>query len=105
MALLGAVLAPTDAALGKTAVTDPRVPPVVRGGLNVESGLNDGMALPFFVLFLSALPGIVAAQEGATGVFCRALLLSTAWGLAVGGLGGWLLRRSHERGWVSRDWG
>ncbi|MGX1561094.1 cation:proton antiporter [Streptomyces sp. NPDC055506] len=104
LALLGAVLAPTDAALGKTAVSDRRVPPLVRGGLNVESGLNDGMALPFFVLFLAALPGTVTSQEGADGVFWRALVLSTAWGLAVGGLGGWLLRRSRARGWIGGDW-
>lgn len=104
LALLGAVLAPTDAALGKTAVSDPRVPPLVRGGLNVESGLNDGMALPFFVLFLAALPGTMASEEGAAGVFWRALVLSTAWGLVVGGLGGWLLRWSRQRGWISRDW-
>lgn len=104
LALLGAVLAPTDAALGKTAVSDPRVPPLVRGGLNVESGLNDGMALPFFLLFLAALPGTMASEEGADGVFWRALVLSTAWGLAVGGLGGWLLHWSGGRGLVSRDW-
>ncbi|WP_328411846.1 cation:proton antiporter [Streptomyces violaceus] len=104
LALLGAVLAPTDAALGKTAVSDRRVPPLVRGGLNVESGLNDGMALPFFVLFLAALPGTMASEEGAAGVFWRALVLSTAWGLAVGGLGGWLLRRSRARGWITGDW-
>lgn len=104
LALLGAVLAPTDAALGKTAVSDPRVPPVVRSGLNVESGLNDGMVLPFFVLFLSALPGTMTSEEGADGVFWRALVLSTAWGLAVGGLGGWLLHRSRARDWINGDW-
>ncbi|MFF7310211.1 cation:proton antiporter [Streptomyces sp. NPDC008137] len=104
LALLGAVLAPTDAALGKTAVSDRRVPPLVRGGLNVESGLNDGMALPFFVLFLAAVPGTTASEEGASGVFWRALVLSTAWGLAVGGLGGWLSRASRARGWISGDW-
>ncbi|MFK4224869.1 hypothetical protein [Streptomyces sp. NPDC019890] len=54
-ALLGAVLAPTDAALGKTASSSPRVPPLVRHGLNVESGLNDGLVLPFFLIFLAAL--------------------------------------------------
>ncbi|GHD32193.1 sodium:proton antiporter [Streptomyces violarus] len=104
LALLGAVLAPTDAALGKTAVSDRRVPPLVRGGLNVESGLNDGMALPFFVLFLAALPGTMTSEEGAAGVFWRALVLSTAWGLAVGGIGGWLLRWSRARGWITGDW-
>lgn len=104
LALLGAILAPTDAALGKTAVSNPRVPPLVRSGLNVESGLNDGMVLPFFMLFLAALPGTVASEEGVTGVFWRALVLSTALGLAVGGIGGWLVNRSRERGWVSPAW-
>ncbi|CAM5659665.1 sodium:proton antiporter [Streptomyces purpurascens] len=76
----------------------------MRGGLNVESGLNDGMALPFFVLFLAALPGTMTSEEGAAGVFWRALVLSTAWGLVAGGLGGWLLRWSRARGWISGDW-
>ncbi|MFD3924949.1 cation:proton antiporter [Streptomyces sp. NPDC058614] len=104
LALVGTILAPTDAALGKTAVSSPRVPPLVRSGLNVESGLNDGMALPFFVLFLAALSGTHASEEGVAGVFWRALVVSTALGLAVGGIGGWLLHRAHERGWASRDW-
>ncbi|MDW4903934.1 cation:proton antiporter [Streptomyces sp. ADMS] len=104
LALVGAILAPTDAALGTTAVSSPRVPSLVRSGLNVESGLNDGMVLPFFVLFLAALPGTTASEEGAAGVFWRALVLSTALGLAVGWGGGRLLRWSCERGWVGGDW-
>lgn len=104
LALLGTILAPTDAALGKTAVTSPRVPPLVRSGLNVESGLNDGMALPFFVVFLAAVPGTHASEEGASGIFWRALVLSTVLGLAVGGIGGWLLGRSGGRGWIGSDW-
>jgi len=104
LALLGTILAPTDAALGKTAVSSPSVPPLVRSGLNVESGLNDGMALPFFVLFLAAVPGTHASQEGVAGVFWRALVLSTALGLVVGGLGGWLLSWARARGWVGGVW-
>ncbi|WP_241827109.1 cation:proton antiporter [Streptomyces graminilatus] len=104
LALVGTILAPTDAALGQTAVSSPRVPPLVRSGLNVESGLNDGMVLPFFLLFLAALPGTHASQEGVAGVFWRALVLSTALGLAVGGIGGWLLRQAHGKGWASRGW-
>ncbi|MFF0476460.1 cation:proton antiporter [Streptomyces sp. NPDC004284] len=104
MALVGTILAPTDAALGKTSVSSPRVPPLVRRGLTVESGLNDGMALPFFVMFLAALPGTTASEEGVTGVFWRALVLSSALGLAVGGGGGWVLRRSYEKGWVTDEW-
>ena len=104
LALVGAVLAPTDAALGKTAMTSPRVPPLVRQGLNVESGLNDGMVLPFFVLFLAGIPGTSSAQEGTAGVFWRALVLSTALGVLVGGGGGRLLAAAQARGWVSREW-
>ncbi|MEV2246508.1 cation:proton antiporter [Streptomyces sp. NPDC049970] len=104
LALVGAVLAPTDAALGKTAISDVRVPALVRHGLNVESGLNDGMVLPFFVLFMAAIPGTHYAEEGATGVFWRALLLSTALGLLVGGLGGRLLQWCRARGWVEGEW-
>ncbi|WP_405595092.1 cation:proton antiporter [Streptomyces sp. NBC_01410] len=104
LALVGAILAPTDAALGKTAISHPRVPALVRHGLNVESGLNDGMVLPFFVLFLAAIPGTHYAEEGVAGVFWRALVLSTALGLLVGGLGGRLLQWSRARGWVTREW-
>ncbi|MFI8770156.1 cation:proton antiporter [Streptomyces sp. R-07] len=104
LALVGAVLAPTDAALGKTAMTSPRVPALVRQGLNVESGLNDGMALPFFVLFLAGIPGTSAAEEGVAGVFWRALVLSTVLGLVVGAGGGRLLVAAQARGWVSREW-
>ncbi|WP_406303550.1 cation:proton antiporter [Streptomyces sp. NBC_00885] len=104
LALVGAILAPTDAALGKTAMSSPRVPALVRHGLNVESGLNDGMVLPFFVLFLAAIPGTNYAEEGVAGVFWRALVLSTALGLLVGGLGGRLLQWSRAKGWVTREW-
>ncbi|NGN62643.1 hypothetical protein G5C51_01820 [Streptomyces sp. A7024] len=104
LALVGAILAPTDAALGKTAMSSPRVPPLVRHGLNVESGLNDGMVLPFFVLFLAAIPGTHYAEEGMSGIFWRALLLSTALGLLIGWFGGRLLQWSRAREWVTREW-
>ncbi|MEG3630538.1 cation:proton antiporter [Streptomyces poriticola] len=104
LALVAAVLAPTDAALGKTAVSSPRIPPLVRRGLHVESGLNDGMVLPFFLLFLAAVPGTSAAEEGVAGVFWRSLVLSAALGLLVGGGGGRLLRAAQARGWVSQEW-
>ncbi|MFI5645409.1 cation:proton antiporter [Kitasatospora sp. NPDC051705] len=104
LALLAAILAPTDAALGKAAMTSPAVPPLVREGLNVESGLNDGLVLPFFVLFLAAIPGTATSAEGADGVLWRTLLLSTAVGLAVGLTGGRLLPWSQARGWVTGEW-
>lgn len=103
-AVLGAVLAPTDAALGKTASSSPRVPALVRHGLNVESGLNDGLALPFFLMFLAAIPGTIASEEGVDGVFWRALVVSTAVGLAFGWVGGRLLTLARARGWVTDEW-
>lgn len=55
--LLGALLAPTDPVLTSSIVTDPRVPRLVRHSLNLESGLNDGLALPAVLAFLAALGG------------------------------------------------
>ena len=61
--LLAIVLAPTDAALGQAVVTDPRVPSRVRQGLNVESGLNDGICVPLLLIAIA----IAQAEEGAIG--------------------------------------
>ena len=52
-ATIGAIVAPTDAALGATIMEDTRIPNRVRRLLNVESGLNDGIATPFVNLFLA----------------------------------------------------
>ncbi|MFF7813894.1 cation:proton antiporter [Streptomyces sp. NPDC007945] len=104
LALVGVILAPTDAALGKSAIADRRVPSLVRQGLNVESGLNDGMVLPFFLVFLAAVPGTSYAAEGVAGTFWRSLLLSTVLGLLVGGAGGRLLQAARRRGLITREW-
>ena len=52
IAVLATMLAPTDAALGKAVVTNEAVPDEVRQGLNVESGLNDGICVPVLLVFL-----------------------------------------------------
>ncbi|MDI2130513.1 cation:proton antiporter [Yinghuangia seranimata] len=104
LALVGAILAPTDAALGKTAIADMRVPGLVRHGLNVESGLNDGMVLPFFLVFLAGLPGTTAAEEGTAGTVWRVLVLSAALGVVVGWAGGRLLRWARNTGWAAPGW-
>ena len=59
-ALLGALLSPTDPVLSSSVVTNPRVPRLVRHSLNLESGLNDGLALPAVLAFTAAL----ADREG-----------------------------------------
>jgi sodium/hydrogen antiporter len=55
MALLAALLAPTDAALGNPVVTNPTIPAVMREALNIESGLNGGICVPVVVLLLLGL--------------------------------------------------
>lgn len=97
LALVAVVLAPTDAALGQQAVSNERVPALVRGGLSVESGLNDGLALPFFVLALAAA-GEGHGHPGIAETFLRALLLSGAIGITAGWAGASLLRWSLSRG-------
>jgi sodium/hydrogen antiporter len=103
LALLAVILAPTDAALGQPAIADPRVPATIRQGLNVESGLNDGIALPFFVVLLAAATGD-SDSAGPAEVFVLALGLSTAVGVAVGWLGSRVLAWSTAHGWVSDEW-
>ena len=55
LAILATLLAPTDAALGKAVVSNPKVAAPVREGLNVESGLNDGICVPVLLMFLALL--------------------------------------------------
>lgn len=105
-ALLAAVLLPTDSALGLPVITDARVPLLIRHALNVEGGLNDGLALPFVTIFLA----LAQDEEGAVGgghvitVLFRALVASAAIGAALGGLGAVLLQWSTRKGWSGRHW-
>jgi NhaP-type Na+/H+ or K+/H+ antiporter len=98
--LIGVILAPTDAALGQAVVANPRVPAVVRNALNVESGLNDGLALPFVTILIAA--GLVATGTETDLQAVETLVLalggSTVVGLVAGVGGGWLLRTSAEHG-------
>ncbi len=96
--LVGAILAPTDAALGVAVVTNPAVPARIRRALNIESGLNDGIATPFVTVLLAVVVAGVAEQGWAADAFFE-LARGAAIGIAVGGAGGWLVRRAHDAGW------
>jgi NhaP-type Na+/H+ or K+/H+ antiporter len=105
-ALLGVMLAPTDAALGTGVVSNPRVPVRIRRALNVESGLNDGLALPIFFFLLEA--AIAEETGGGLADVLRAILVQTVAAVAVGvvaGVGGAvLLAICNRRGWVDGGW-
>jgi sodium/hydrogen antiporter len=98
--LIGAALAPTDAALGAVVITHPAVPVRVRRILNVESGLNDGIVTPIVLLALSA--AAAAGEHAGVSVFTAVLQLSggAAIGAGAGAAGGWLLRTAGRRGWA-----
>ena len=99
-AIVAAVLAPTDAALGQAVVMNPALPLRIRQGLEVESGLNDGGSVPFLTLFI----GLAVAEEGVGGGWIRFAVeqigYGTLIGLAAGIAGGVALRRASARGWT-----
>ena len=101
-ALIASILAPTDAALGLAVVTNPAVPARIRRALNVESGLNDGIATPFVTLFLTLL----LSEEGAGSQHWAAeagkdIGLALAAAVVVGVLGGRLLLFARRRNWTT----
>jgi len=101
-ALVGSILAPTDAALGLAVVTNTAVPPRIRRALNVESGLNDGFAAPFVTLFLTVLlseEGIGSQHWAAEASKDIGLALVAA--VVVGMLGGRLLLFARRRNWTT----
>jgi NhaP-type Na+/H+ or K+/H+ antiporter len=102
--LVAAALAPTDAALGVTVVTNPVVPSRIRRLITVESGLNDGIATPVVMV---AIAGVASAEglaeaEGVGGALVE-LAVGAAIGVAVGLGGGWLLRRARRSHWAAED--
>jgi NhaP-type Na+/H+ or K+/H+ antiporter len=92
--LVGALLSPTDPVLSSSVVTNPRVPRLLRHSLNLESGMNDGLALPAVLALVAALD-----RHGGDFVWWRFVLedvsLGLAFGVAVGLIAAWRLPRHH----------
>jgi len=104
--LLAIILAPTDAALGQAVVTLPRLPVRLRQSLNVESGLNDGICVPLFLVALA----IAQAEEGAVGGGHAAELVleKIGWGIVAGTLAGavaaLIVVHAGARHLIARPW-
>src|SRR6202034_1693619 len=94
--LLGALLSPTDPVLTSSIVTNPRVPRLVRHSLNLESGLNDGLALPAVLAFLAAL-----SSQSQNFVWWRFVVqdigLGLIFGLVLGYIASLLMPRESKR--------
>jgi NhaP-type Na+/H+ or K+/H+ antiporter len=102
-ALLGTILAPTDAGLGQKVVANQKVPVLIRQGLNIESGLNDGAVMPFFIFFLVLGTGEELNQP-ISSLFVFALEqvgIGILAGILLGLLGGWLSGKAVREKWMS----
>ena len=104
LALMAFILSPTDAALGQPVVTSPDVPENVKEAINVESGLNDGIALPPILACIAVLSFAPAEKLGAQYwvVFTlKQFLFGPLLGSLVGWLGGRLVDRASKAEWMN----
>ena len=97
--ILAIVLAPTDAGLGQAIVMNPAVPARIRQALNVEGGLNDGLAMPFLLLAITLLPEVDASYGLANwaGLAVTGIVIGALVGVAVGVTGGTPHRMGREQ--------
>jgi NhaP-type Na+/H+ or K+/H+ antiporter len=105
--ILGTMLAATDAALGKAVVTNKAVPTHVREGLNIESGLNDGLCVPILFVFIALALGS-GTEGGSTMLALKLVIQELGIGLVVGlgltAVATWALRWCWNKGWVTEIW-
>lgn len=97
-AIVAAVLAPTDAALGQVVVSSELVPQRIRQAINVESGLNDGLSIPFLFLFVGlAVSEVELSASSWLGFAAAQIGFGAAVGIALGLGGGALYQRALNR--------
>jgi NhaP-type Na+/H+ or K+/H+ antiporter len=104
-AALATILAPTDAALGLPVISNRKLPSRIRQGLNVESGLNDGVCVPLLIIFLTlAVAEEDAAHTGPLRILLEEIGFGAVGGVVAGVLGAWVLRHAVARGWATPSW-
>jgi sodium/hydrogen antiporter len=103
-ALIGAILAPTDAALGQAVVTNERVPVRIREALSVEGGLNDGIAAPLVTMFIAASGVAGAAESGGFWILymVEQIGFGLLFGVGAGLIGAVLIGRASSSAWMSQ---
>ncbi|MGO9497762.1 MAG: cation:proton antiporter [Solirubrobacteraceae bacterium] len=104
--VLAVVLAPTDAALGQAVVTEPRLPSRIRQGLNVESGLNDGICVPLLLIALAAadVEAKTATGHHAVSVVVEEIGYGILGGVAAGLAAAAVVAIGHRRDLISGAW-
>ncbi len=106
-AILAIILTPTDASLGQAVVSNRLVPARIRQTLNIESGLNDGIAMPFLLLAISLALASEGGPEGLAGwVFWggQEIVFGAAVGILVGLFGIKFTELGLRSGWMSDDY-
>jgi sodium/hydrogen antiporter len=105
-AVLAIVLAPTDAALGQAVVTDENLPSRIRQGLNVESGLNDGLCVPLLAIALAVAQTDAGDTTGAHAakLVAEAIGWGIVGGVVAGAVAAYALRTAKARGWIEGHW-
>jgi NhaP-type Na+/H+ or K+/H+ antiporter len=105
-AILGVILSPTDASLGQSVVSNLKVPVRIRQTLNIESGLNDGIAMPFLLLAIAIAESEVMFAKPAA--FLISVLVQIGLGLAAGLVVGYqgtkFILWGQRSGWMSRNY-
>ena len=107
LAILATMLAATDAALGKPVITNKAVPVRVREGLNVESGLNDGICVPILFIFIALAVSTKSDDAGMTHALhlvIEEIGIGLAVGLCLAAMAGWTLTLSAKHDWLSETW-
>jgi len=107
LAVLATMLAPTDAALGKAVMTNPTVPATLREGLNVESGLNDGICVPILFVFLALASEATMKGSGAQlalVLVAQQIGIGAAVGIGLTASGAWVLKRCAQCNWITETW-
>jgi NhaP-type Na+/H+ or K+/H+ antiporter len=107
LAVLATMLTATDAALGKAVITNKAVPERIREGLNVESGLNDGICVPLLFVFI-ILAEASGVEDSSASLVLTYMLHEIGIGLVVGlgltAMATWLMKACWERGWITEVW-
>ncbi|MEM8723227.1 MAG: cation:proton antiporter [Cyanobacteria bacterium P01_G01_bin.39] len=104
-AALATILSPTDAALGQAVVNSAEIPAFIRQGINIESGLNDGICLPILLLFISLA---VEGEQSSNATYwltftSQQIFFGALIGIAVGYVGSKLIAQSLKRNWMTQS--
>jgi sodium/hydrogen antiporter len=103
LALMAFILSPTDAALGQPVVTSPAIPAAIKEAINVESGLNDGIALPPILACIAVLSASADKMGAPYWILftLKQFVFGPTLGALVGWLGGKLVDIASKSGWMN----